>query len=122
MPTSKLPPAPAGMVTLFQRVIQSVPGAQVKKMFGYPAAFLNGNMFAGLYDDYMIVKLAPDDLKAFLQAHNTHLFEPMPGRPMREYAVIPATVLNAEPELAELLGKSFDYVNSMPAKQPKKKK
>ena len=119
---SKLPPAPAELVARFGKVIESVPGAQVRKMFGYPAAFLNGNMFAGLYDNYMIVRLSPKDIKAFFELHNSHAFEPMPGRAMKEYAVIPTAVLNSESELAEWLGKSFDYVNSMPAKQPKKKK
>lgn len=122
MSPNKMSPAPQEMITLFERVIKTVPGAQVRKMFGYPTAFINGNMFAGLHDNYMIVKLAPDDLKMLMQSHKTHLFEPMPGRPMKEYVVIPPAIINSEPELVEWLGKSFDYVNSFPAKQPKKKK
>jgi TfoX/Sxy family transcriptional regulator of competence genes len=118
----KLPPAPNEMVVLFDQVIQSVPGAQVRKMFGYPAAFLNGNMFAGLYDNYMMLRLSPHDLKTFLEHYKSHLFEPMPGRPMREYGVVPPALLTSESELMEWLGKSFDYVNSLPPKQPKKKK
>ena len=118
----KLPPAPDEMVKLFERVIGTVPGAQVRKMFGYPAAFINGNMFTGLHNNYMILRLSPDDLNTFLKLPGSHPFEPMPGRPMREYAVVPATILSVESELVEWLGKSFDYVNALPPKQPKKKR
>ena len=122
MKGNKMPPTPSEMITLFERVIKSVPEAQVRKMFGYPTAFLNGNMFAGLHGDSMILRLSPKDLKVFFEMPNTHAFEPMPGRPMKEYAVVPPALLGSEPELVKWLGRSFDYVNSMPAKQPKKKK
>jgi TfoX/Sxy family transcriptional regulator of competence genes len=119
---SKLPPAPDNMIRLFEKAIEAVPGAQVRNMFGYPAAFVNGHMFAGLYDDYMVVRLPKEDLDAFFKLADARTFEPMPGQPMREYGVVPPSVLKSDAELGEWLGKAFDYAKSLPAKPPKKKK
>jgi hypothetical protein len=42
--SSKWQPAPHSLVQIFEAAVQSVPEAQVRKMFGYPACFVNGNM------------------------------------------------------------------------------
>jgi TfoX/Sxy family transcriptional regulator of competence genes len=49
--------APERLVADFTKAAQAVPGAAVRKMFGYPAAFLAGNMFAGIFQDSVIVRL-----------------------------------------------------------------
>ena len=46
-------------------------------------------------------------------------FEPMPGRVMREYVVVPKVLLKAPEELRTGVEKSLAYVSSLPAK-PKK--
>jgi len=46
-------------------------------------------------------------------------FEPMPGRVMREYVVVPKVLLNAPEQLHAWVEKSLAYVSSLPAK-PKK--
>jgi TfoX/Sxy family transcriptional regulator of competence genes len=120
--TPKMPPAPPEMVALFQRLVGTLPGAEVRKMFGYPSGFVNGNLFTGLFDDYMMIRLSPDDLKAFSKIEGVRPFAPMQGRPMREYAVVPPALLKSDAELFEWLGKAYDYAKSLPAKKPKKKK
>ncbi len=50
------------------------------------------------------------------------LFEPMKGRPMREYVVLPKEILNSPAILEEWIKKSLDFVSSLPPKKPKKKK
>jgi TfoX/Sxy family transcriptional regulator of competence genes len=118
----KMRPAPEHMKTLFERVVGPLPEAKIRKMFGYPAAFVNGNLFSGLFDDYMMLRLSPDDLKAFFKLDGTRPFAPMPGRPMREYAVVPPALLKSDADLFEWLGKAYDYAKSLPPKKPKKKK
>ena len=58
-------------------------------MFGYPCAFVNGNMFAGLFQDRIFVRLSPDDRSGLDRTHGAIDFEPMPRRPMKAYAVVP---------------------------------
>jgi TfoX/Sxy family transcriptional regulator of competence genes len=67
------------------------PGVERRKMFGYPACFANGHMFTGLHQDRWVIRL-PDDARTALAEAGGTPFEVMPGRPMREYLVLPATL------------------------------
>jgi TfoX/Sxy family transcriptional regulator of competence genes len=115
----KWQPAPDPLVRQFLDAIAAVAQAQVRKMFGYPAAFRGGNMFAGLFQDSLIVRLAPEDRAALLTHPGARLFEPMPGRPMREYVVVPSTIVETKAALARWLAKASAYAGSLPAKTPK---
>lgn len=112
---------PAALVATFGEAIQSVVGVQTRKMFGYPAAFLNGHMFACLFRDAMIVRLSELDRSTLAKA-GAKLFEPMPGRPMREYLAVPPAVLAKPAELRTWLSKSAMYVSAMPPKASARKK
>ena len=57
-------------------------------MFGYPAAFADGHLVTGLFQDRWMVRL-PDDALAELAAAGGAPFEPMPGKPMRGYLTFP---------------------------------
>jgi hypothetical protein len=88
--------APAELAERFTTAVAGMPGAQVRKMFGYPAGFANGHLFTGLFAASWFVRL-PDDQRAELAAAGGTAFEPMPGRPMREYLVLPpAMSVNAD--------------------------
>lgn len=56
-------------------------------MFGYPAAFVNGNMFTGVFADRVFVRLPADELAEAARLGGK-LLEPMPGRPMKAYTEI----------------------------------
>src|SRR5260221_5804505 len=75
--------SPAELVKLFEDALDNWPGAQIRKMFGYPAGFVNGQMFTGLHEDKMFVRLPADEMAAFLQMEGATQFAPMQGRPMR---------------------------------------
>src|SRR5882757_3368195 len=64
------------LVALFEQVMAGLPMAEPRKMFGYPAAFANGQMFASLFGDNMILRLPEAERAAFIQKYDTHLFEP----------------------------------------------
>ena len=112
----KFGPAPEALVRRFGDAVASLDEAQTRKMFGYPAAFLNGNMFAGLFQDSMILRLGRDDRDRLI-ARGGRPFEPMPGRPMREYLVVPAPIVSDARELREWLGKSAAYARGLPPKK-----
>ena len=59
-------------------------------MFGNLAAFVNGNMFAGLFGEDLFVRL-PDEESAKVRAHGGRDFAPMAGRPMKGYVTVPGT-------------------------------
>jgi len=115
-------PAPEELKNTFEKAMLSVPLAEKRKMFGYPCAFLNGQMFAGLYQTNMFLRLSAEDRPRFLELEDAKVFEPIPGRPMREYVVIPEPMLDNESELDAWLAKAFNYAVSLPPKAPKPKK
>lgn len=119
---SKWKPAPAALVTLFETAVEVLPGAELRRMFGCPAAFVNGNMLGGLFEDRMMLRLSPDDLARFRAETGAALFEPMPGRAMREYVELPKAVLGSPSRRAALLAQAFAHVRSLPAKAGAKRK
>jgi TfoX/Sxy family transcriptional regulator of competence genes len=112
--------SPPDLVERFEATMAPLAGTSLRKMFGYPAAFAgNGHMFTGLHEDRWMIRL-PDDARAELAAAGATPFEPMPGRPMREYLVLPAELLADAEALQRWLDRSLAYTESLPAK-PKKR-
>ena len=117
----KWKPAPADLVATFERVAGGLSGVELRKMFGYPAAFVAGNMFTGLHEDRMILRLGEEDRTVLLREQGARIFEPMPGRPMREYVVVPEALLRSAPKLLGWLRSAEAYARTLPPKSSKKK-
>ena len=108
-------------VDRFHEAVAGIEGLEVRKMFGFPAAFVGGNMTAGLHRDTFLVRLSEAD-RAERQADGWSNFEPMPGRPMREYVTLPAEVSD-DPDATRLwVERAVAYVRTLPPKAPKARK
>ena len=106
------------LVDRFHEAVAGLDGVEVRKMFGYPAAFVGGNLAAGLHQETVMVRL-PDDERAERLADGWSLFEPMPGRPMREYVSLPIEVA-ADPAVARRwIERAAAYVSTLPPKDAK---
>ena len=112
--------APATLVDAFATALHGIPDIQARQMFGCPAAFANTKMFAGLFQDTLIVRLSEPD-RDVLRSQGGQTFEPMPGRPMREYVVVPAALVNAPASLRAWLDRAHAYAASLPPKAKKKR-
>lgn len=113
-----MPKAPPQLIDHFHAMTDALldrPGVQRRKMFGFPACFMNGNMFTGLHGNDWIVRLAEVDL-ALLADEGGEQFEPMPGRPMRAFLTLPPAVLEDERSLAGWLERALDNAAAMPPK------
>lgn len=108
----------ADLAERFAAAVAAVDGLEPRTMFGMPAAFLNGNMTAGIFADSIMVRLSEADRAARL-AEGWSLFEPMPGRPMREYVAAPPTVVAAPDALEDLIGQAAAFVRTLPPKLPR---
>jgi TfoX/Sxy family transcriptional regulator of competence genes len=89
----KMPRAGPEAVARFQVLLPTGSGITVRTMFGQPAAFVTGNMFLGVFGDAVFLRLSEEDRAAGLLLEGSRLFEQMPGRPMREYVVLPTALL-----------------------------
>src|SRR5205823_5011727 len=56
----KMKPSPPKLIALFDDVVPGPP-AERRKMFGYPAAFVNGHLFMGLFEDVLMLRLGEAD-------------------------------------------------------------
>lgn len=117
----KLRKSPQELIDLFSRVMPGPPAIQ-RQMFGYPAGFVNGNMFMGLFQEDMILRLGETGRNELLKIPGAKNFEPMPGRPMREYIVVPPDVIKNSAKLASWVAKALAYGESLkPKAKPAKK-
>jgi TfoX/Sxy family transcriptional regulator of competence genes len=112
-------PNPA-LVELFQRLLPETGGAG-RTMFGCPCGFLGGNMFMGLFADQLFLRLAEPDRAKLLAEEGAAPFDPMGGRPMREYVVVPPAWLegDADDDLRWWIAKSVRYAKTLPPKAVK---
>ena len=86
-------------------------------MFGYPCAFANGQLFIGLHQDNMVLRLPEEDRAKFLTKYKTTIFSPMPGREMKEYVVVPPKLFSKKTELEPWIEKSLEYVMTLKKKK-----
>jgi TfoX/Sxy family transcriptional regulator of competence genes len=120
MPMQIPKPSPS-TVKAFEELTPDRPNINAKKIFGQPAAFVNGNMFFGVFGEGLIVRLSEDDLVEAKRTAGFRTFEPMPGRAMKEYVVLPPAVVRARAEASKWVSRSLTYVSTMPPKKAKKK-
>ena len=106
----------------FRSIVPEGEGVEVKPMFGSLGAFVNGNMFAGLFGNDIGVKLAPDDLAELDSIEGSGPFGPE-QRPMGGYLSLPR-IWQEQPTLQTMwLERARSYVATLPpkVKKPKKK-
>lgn len=99
----------------FLTLVPDDPRVDVKPMFGNLAAFVNGNMFMGLFGQDIGVRLGGDDHVELMAIDGSGSFGPA-GRPMTQYVALPAAWRNA-PETAEpWIERALAHVAEMPPK------
>ena len=108
--------SPPQLVERFGAVLDRYPEAERRKMFGYPAAFVGGNMATGLFRDTWVVRLSADEIEPAMAGGAT-AFEPMPGKPMKAFVVIPAADVADDAAIADWVERGLALARSMPPKK-----
>ena len=111
--------APPELITLFDAAIAARPAVERRQMFGYPCAFLNGDMLTGLFEDRMTFRLSEADRAKAAREIGAEPFAPG-GRPMREYVVLPRDIVADMRKLGPWLERAIAHVETLPAKKPRK--
>jgi len=81
--------SPPELVARFDDLAPLAGDADRRQRSGCPVWVLRSNMFMGLHEDSIILRLAAEDRDEFLSRDDSGLVEPMPGRPMKEYVIVP---------------------------------
>jgi len=113
-----MPKPSEGAKAAFASVVPDEPAVTIKPMFGQMSAFVNGNMFCGIFGEELMVRL-PDDEIEKIKKQGGRDFEPMPGHKMSGYVIVPGD-WRARPPTA-LIKRALETARSMPAKKPKTK-
>jgi hypothetical protein len=74
-------------------------GATAGMMFGMPCIKIGGKAFAGYFSGDMVFKLRGSAHERALAISGAHLFDPMGGRPMKEWVQVPGDAAAEWPEL-----------------------
>ena len=112
----KLPRPSAEATRLFRDLLPAAPGVVARKMFGQPAAFVHGHLFFGVFGGNVFVRLSEGDRTKVERIPGVVPFEPMPGRPMREYRVLPRSLLARPAEARQWVGRSLEFARGLPPK------
>jgi TfoX/Sxy family transcriptional regulator of competence genes len=105
----------------FRALVPEGPGVEVKPMFGQLAAFVNANMFMGLFGSQIGLKLPDDARDELLGEDGAGPFGPA-ERPMGGYVALPAAWRDQPDLAAPWVVRAYHYVAAMPPKKPKAKK
>ena len=104
----------------FSKLIPGEPAVTLKPMFGNLSAFVNGNMFAGLFGEDLFVRL-PEPEIAVVKKQGGRDFEPMAGHAMRGYVIVPGNWHSKPDPVVVLIKRALTLTRAMPAKAAKKK-
>lgn len=93
-------------------------GAVLKKMFGMPAGFIQGNMFMGVFGDGVVLRMTSERRTELMDVEGVGPFEPM-GRLWKQYVWVSATVWGGHDSLAGWAREALAFTATLPAKAPK---
>jgi TfoX/Sxy family transcriptional regulator of competence genes len=102
----------------FQKLVPPDPNVTTRPMFGNLAGFVNGNMFCGLFGEDLFVRVSNDD-QAMVRKQGGRPFEPMAGRAMTGYVVVPAGWQKKPDATRAWIITALSWSRALPAKAAK---
>ena len=78
--------------------------------------FVGGNLVTGLFADRWMIRLPDAERDELLALPGASPFEPMAGRPMKGYAVLPADLVADESTLDAWIRRAMIFGQTLPAK------
>jgi TfoX/Sxy family transcriptional regulator of competence genes len=86
-----------------------------KNMFGGICHLMNGNMFCGVYKDFLILRLGEENAEKALRLPFVKPFD-ITGRPMKGWVMVKEDGIKEEEELKAWLNQAEEFVRSLPVK------
>ena len=113
----KIPKPDQASVELFKSLVPNDPKVTVRPMFGNISAFVNGNIFFGLFGNDMFVRLSKEDQAQLLEKKGASNLEPMKGRPMKDYVVMPPAWKEKPETIQTWVARSLTWTSRLPPKK-----
>ena len=96
--------------------------AEQRKMFGFPAARINGHLFVMLVDEEPGLRISPNHREDILKIEGSGPYAPRSNCHFKDLVLVPKTILNETNILKQWLEKSAEYTRTLAPKQPKSRK
>lgn len=120
MPSKKESNTAADRVGLYEKLVATIPELK-RKGDANPYTAHNGNMFTLLLNKETLALRLPEKGRAdFIKKYKSRLMEAY-GAVMKEYVVVPDTLLKKTNELKGYLEMSYEYIKTLKPKPTKKK-
>jgi hypothetical protein len=113
----KLTKSSPEIVERFGAVMDRYPDVERRKMFGYPAAFVGGNMATGLFAEHWTIRL-PEAERAAALADGATPLEVIPGKPSKNSVVIPPAVVADDRAIGGWVERALAFASGLPPKEP----
>jgi TfoX/Sxy family transcriptional regulator of competence genes len=115
----KMPKPSEEAKAAFSSLVPAEPAVTLKPMFGQLSAFVNGNMFCGVFGDDLVLRLPEPEIVKIKQRGGRD-FEPVAGHRMGGYVRLTVDWTKPVPAAA-LIKRALTAARDLPAKGPKKK-
>lgn len=97
------------------KIVSRWPHTGSKKMFGGICHLVNGNMLAGVYHNYLILRLGEEGAWEALKQPHARPFD-MTGKPMKGWVMIEDKGVATDKNLKIWLEKARKFVGTLPSK------
>lgn len=98
-----------------QRCIAGWTKIDRKKMFGGVCHLRNGNMFCGVYKDFLILRLGEEKANSALALPHVRPFD-ITGRPMKGWVMVEAEGFAQDRDLSRWLDQARRFADALPPK------
>lgn len=98
-----------------KKVVSNWKNTGAKKMFGGVCHLLNGNMFCGVYKEYLILRLGGQKSEEVLKLPFARPFD-ITGKPMKGWVMLEEKGFNTDKQLKDWLNIAKQYVDTLPPK------
>ena len=102
----------------FSAIVPAEPAITLRPMFGNLAAFVNGNMFTGLFGEGLFVRLPDNEAEAVMKKGGKP-FEPVAGHRMGGYVMVWSDWQKKPASVKPLVARALTLTRAMPAKAKK---
>jgi TfoX/Sxy family transcriptional regulator of competence genes len=107
-------------IDLFKSLVPDDPHVTTRPMFGNISAFVNGNMFFGLFGNDLFVRLSDKDRSELLKNKGALNLEPMKGRPMKDYIIMPRNWKGDPRTIRPWVSRALSWAGELPPRKRRK--
>lgn len=110
------------LIARFKGALPKDAAVEPKAMFGYPAAFVRGNFFAGLFEENVVMRMPEPQKSNLAPLAKADGFSPMGTKPMTDWYIVPAKIALSASALAKFLSEALVQAKELPEKKKTAKK